>query len=83
MLPYASIGRHVATTCDGYLLLVPPETKPDDEVYFLKGCGWLGYISRKREGGDTFEFVGAAYVHGFFGILPNWEGRVVENIRIN
>ncbi|KAJ4412597.1 hypothetical protein N0V91_000355 [Didymella pomorum] len=48
-----------------------------------RGGGWLGYVLRKREGGDTIEFVGAAYVHGFFGIQPNWEGRVVENIRID
>jgi hypothetical protein len=83
MLPYASVGRRVAATRDGYFLLVPPETRPGDQMYFLKGGGWLGYVLRKREGGDTIEFVGAAYVHGFFGIQPNWEGRVVENIRID
>jgi len=83
MLPYASVGRRVAATGDGYFLLVPPETKPGDQVYFLKGGGWLGYVLRNREGCDTFEFVGVAYVHGFFGTQPNWEGRVVESIRID
>jgi hypothetical protein len=69
MLPYASTGRRVAVTQDGYFLLVPPETRKGDVVYFLDGGGSLGHVLRRMaELGGCLEFVGAAYVHGFYGI---------------
>lgn len=67
-LPYASSGRRVAATQDGYFLLVPPETRKGDVVYLLDGGGSLGYVLRGRDDlGGCLEFVGAVYVHGFYG----------------
>ena len=82
MLPYASVGRRVAATCDGFFLLVPPETRPDDLVYFLEGGGTLGYVLRRREGLHACEFIGAAYVHGFFGTRLRREGSIIETLHI-
>jgi hypothetical protein len=73
-LPYASLGRRVAATRTGYFLLVPPDTKTGDVVYFLEGGGSLGYVLRPNDGAIEFFFVGAAYVHGFYGIKRCWEG---------
>jgi hypothetical protein len=50
-LPYASIGRRVAATRNGYLLLVPPETTKGDVAYFLKGGGSIGYVLRRVNSG--------------------------------
>ena len=53
MLPYASVGRRVAATKDGYFLLVPPETRKGDEVFFLDGGGSLGVVLRKEENNNS------------------------------
>jgi hypothetical protein len=82
MLPFASIGRRVATTRDGYFMLVPPESRADDLVYFLEGGGTLAYIVRKVGSAAKFEYVGTAYVHGFFGTKMKWRGRVTEDLVI-
>ena len=74
MLPYASIGRRVAVTQDGYFVLVPPETRQGDAVYFLDGGGSLGYVLRRKVGDEEHEFIWATYVHGFYGIRPIWRG---------
>ena len=68
MLPYASVGRMVAATKDGYFLLVPPETRQNDFVYFLDGGGSLGFVLREVGESDKYTIVGAAYVHGFYGV---------------
>lgn len=83
MMPYASLGRRVAATQDGFFLLVPPETMPDDHVYFLNGGGMLGYVLRSRDSVETFEFIGIAYVHGFYGTKTTWKGRVAETLCIS
>ncbi|KAF2111875.1 heterokaryon incompatibility protein-domain-containing protein [Lophiotrema nucula] len=82
MLPYASVGRRVATTRDGYFLLVPTETRKGDHIYFLEGGGSLGYVLRNMEGPDGFEFIGTAYVHGFYGTKLKWQERSTECITI-
>ncbi|KAI0008306.1 heterokaryon incompatibility protein-domain-containing protein [Xylariaceae sp. FL0662B] len=71
-LPYASIGRRVAATRDGFFVLVPPETKEGDSVVFLEGGGYVGYVLRKHThpqiGAEWHELIGVCYVHGFYGV---------------
>jgi hypothetical protein len=79
-LPYPSIGRRVAATRDGYFLLVPPNTAKGDVVYFFEGGGSLGYVLRRIGNAPEYEFVGAAYVHGFYGIKNCWHGIEKETV---
>jgi hypothetical protein len=82
-LPYASIGRRVAATRDGYFLLVPPDTMKGDVVYFFEGGGSIGYVLRRTDTVTDHEFVGTAYVHGFYGISKYWEGMEQETVVLN
>ena len=79
-LPYASIGRRVAAARSGYFLLVPPDTTKGDAVYFLEGGGSIGYVLRRVNNEPEHEFVGAAYVHGFYGIQNCWQGMEQETV---
>jgi len=79
-LPYASIGRCIAVTQTGYFLLVPPDTEQGDAVYFLEGGGSVGYVLRSKDSGPDLEFIGAAYVHGFYGIQHCWQGMEQETV---
>jgi hypothetical protein len=63
VLPYASVGRRVAVTLNGYFLLVPPDTKEGDAVYSFEGDGSFGFVVRKKYDETQCELVGAANVH--------------------
>jgi hypothetical protein len=79
-LPYASIGRRVASTRNGYFLLVPPDSMKGDVVYFLKGGGSIGYVLRKTNNVSEHEFIGAGYVHGFYGVKDCCQGTEQETV---
>jgi hypothetical protein len=80
MLPYASIGRRVAATMNGYFLLVPPETKEGDAVFFFVRGGSLDFVVRKECEETQCELIGVAYVHGFFGVQRCWQGMERETV---
>jgi hypothetical protein len=78
--PYASIGRRIAATQTGYFLLVPPDTTKGDVVYILEGGGSIGYVLRMTNHGPEHKFLGAAYVHGFYGVQNCWQGMEQETV---
>jgi hypothetical protein len=73
----------LATTLDGYFLLVPPDTMKGDVVYFFEGGGSIGYVLRRTDTVTDHVFVGTAYVHGFYGISKCWEGMEQETVVLN
>jgi hypothetical protein len=79
-LPYASIGRRVAATRNGYVVLVPPDTAEGDVVYFFEGGGSVGYVLWKIDDAPEYELMGAAYVHGFYGIQDCRKGLEQETV---
>lgn len=82
MLPYASVGRKIAASRDGYFLLVPPETQVDDEIFILEGGGSIAHVLRKETNGAHHQYVGAAYVHGFFGVRMPFESWKLERVTL-
>jgi hypothetical protein len=60
-----SYNRRMSRTDNGWLALVPGNTKQADKVVFLKG-GKMGYVGRKRRDAaqETWGMLGEAYVHG-------------------
>jgi hypothetical protein len=58
--------RRFAITEKGYFALVPRGTREEDEiVVFVGAC--VPFVVRREEGGEGFELVGEAYVHGIMG----------------
>ena len=79
-LPFASLGRCAATTAQGFLALVPPETRPGDRIGFFEGGGCIPFVVRRT--GDAYRFVGACYVHGFMDVGRPWRGETTEEFII-
>ena len=60
-LLFATIGRSLVFSDNGYMCLAPGETQPGDQICVLLG-GHVFYILRPA--GDSWSFVGECYVHG-------------------
>ena len=60
-LLFATIGRSLVLTDNGYMCLAPGETQPGDQICVLLG-GHVLYILRPT--GENWSFVGECYVHG-------------------
>lgn len=82
LLPYASVGRRVATTQEGHFLLVPPETQIEDVLYFLQGGGSLAHVLRPRGEDEMWEYIGPAYIHGLYGVKMDWNSHTQESLNI-
>lgn len=81
-LLYASIGRRTAAGRERYFLLVPPETRENDGISILEGGGSIGHILKKDPDGVHRKYIGAAYVHRFFGVRMPSESWDLERVSL-
>ncbi|KAH7393867.1 heterokaryon incompatibility protein-domain-containing protein [Phaeosphaeria sp. MPI-PUGE-AT-0046c] len=82
MLPYASVGRCVSVTDNGFFLLVPQDTLPGDMIFFLEGGGGFGFALRRENDSTEYVFVGVVYVHGFYGTNVPWKSGFPTSVTI-